>query len=165
MNFYYNAKIGGKDMDFFDQPWKLVPNKIRGNGGREIDKHRGISPPIDTPDGSEAWIGSVTRVAFPPVGKPNWGCSEVVLPNGNRMFLFEAIAMAPEKILGKQHIAIHGCSLGVLIKFLDAKEQYMLQSHPTREGNGQKKCGKATSEKKKVGMSSVAGMILRSQPM
>lgn len=119
-------------MDIHNQPWKLVPNKIRSAGGREIDKFRGISPALDTPDGSEAWIGSVTRVAFPPKDKPNWGCSEVFLPDGRKMFLFEAIALDPEKVLGKKHMAIHGANLGVLIKYLDAQKQYLIQCHPTR---------------------------------
>ena len=42
----------------YNQPWKLVQNRIRGAGGREIDKFRGITPPIDDETGSEAWIGS-----------------------------------------------------------------------------------------------------------
>jgi mannose-6-phosphate isomerase len=120
-------------MDIYNQPWKLVPNKIRSPGGREIDKFRGTSPAVDTPDGSEAWIGSVTRVAYPHPDKPHWGCSEVILPDGRRMYLFEAITLDPEKVLGKNHVVLHGTNLGMLIKFLDAKEQYLLQCHPTRE--------------------------------
>ena len=120
-------------MNIYSQPWKLVQNKIRGSGGREIDKLRGVSPAVDTPDGSEAWIGSVTRVAVPPPGKPNWGCSELILPDNRRMFLFEAIALDPEKVLGKEHMAVNGTGMGVLIKYLDAGKQYMLQCHPTRE--------------------------------
>jgi len=120
-------------MTIFNQPWKLIPNKIRNSGGREIDKFRGISPAVDTPDGSEAWIGSVTRVAFPDPDKPNWGCSEVILPDKRSMYLFEAIALDPEKALGEKHLALHGTNLGMLIKYLDAKEQYLLQCHPTRE--------------------------------
>ena len=120
-------------MKIYNQPWKLIPNKIRSSGGREIDKFRGVLPAVDTPDGSEAWIGSVTRVAFPPPDKPNWGCSEVILPDGRKMFLFEAIALDPKKTLGERHMALHGTNLGMLIKYLDAKEQYLLQCHPTRE--------------------------------
>ena len=66
-------------MSMYNQPWHLVPNRIRGQGGREIDKFRGIEPPVDDASGSEAWIGSVTRVARPPQDKPNYGCSEVTL--------------------------------------------------------------------------------------
>ena len=120
-------------MNIYEQPWKLVQNKIRGAGGREIDKLRGVEPAVDTPDGSEAWIGSVTRVSNPPEDKPNYGCSEVYLPDGRRMFLFEAIELAPEEILGEKHMAKNGTGLGMLIKFLDAQKQYVLQCHPTRE--------------------------------
>ena len=120
-------------MSIYSQPWKLVQNRIRGKGGREIDKLRGITPPVDDDTGSEAWIGSTTRVENPPADNPNYGCSEVVLPDGRRMFLFEAIALAPNEVLGERHIAINGESIGVLIKYLDAQRQYGLQCHPTRE--------------------------------
>ncbi len=116
----------------FHQPWKLVPNRIRGKGGREIDKLRGIHPPVDDASGSEAWIGSVTRVGNPPEDKPNYGCSEVVLPDGRRMFLFEAIALNPTEVLGEKHMAKNGSGIGMLVKYLDAQAQYGLQCHPTR---------------------------------
>ncbi|MGI5884456.1 MAG: class I mannose-6-phosphate isomerase [Candidatus Spyradocola sp.] len=119
-------------MNIYHQPWMLVPNHIRGKGGREIDKLRGVTPALDTDSGSEAWIGSVTRVGNPPPEAPNYGCSEVVLPDGRREFLFEAIAENPEEILGRTHMAKNGQGLGMLIKFLDAQAQYGLQCHPTR---------------------------------
>ncbi len=119
-------------MDMFNQPWRLVQNRIRGRGGREIDKFRGVNPPIDDATGSEAWIGSVTRVGNPPADKPNYGCSEVYLPDGRRMFLFEAIELNPEAILGEKHMQKNGTGLGMLIKYLDAQYQYGLQCHPTR---------------------------------
>jgi mannose-6-phosphate isomerase len=119
-------------MSMFAQPWKLVPNRISGNGGREIDKLRGVTPAMDDPTGSEAWIGSVTRVGNPPADKPNYGCSEVILPDGQRMFLFEAIELDPRAVLGEKHIAKNGHGLGMLVKYLDAQTQYGLQCHPTR---------------------------------
>ena len=119
----------------FRQPWRLVPNYIRGWGGREIDKFRGVDPAEakDTDHGSEAWIGSVTRVGRPPEGKPDYGCSEVDLPDGRRVYLYQAIAENPEAALGARHMAVNGTELGVLIKYLDAYRQYGLQCHPTRE--------------------------------
>jgi mannose-6-phosphate isomerase len=117
----------------YNQPWRLIPNKIRGAGGREIDKFRGLYPPKDDPAGSEAWIGSVTRVGNPPPGEPRRGCSEVSLPDGRRLYLFEALNLAPREVLGPEHLALHGKdSLGMLIKYLDAQKQYILQAHPTR---------------------------------
>lgn len=118
--------------DIFNQPWKLVPNKVRGRGGREIDKLRGVSPALDDDHSSEAWIGSVTRVEFPPAGNPNMGCAETILPDGRKMYLFEAIALNPLAVLGETHHKKHGEKLGMLIKYLDAQTQYMLQAHPTR---------------------------------
>ncbi|GHV68829.1 mannose-6-phosphate isomerase [Spirochaetia bacterium] len=118
--------------DMFNQPWRLVPNKVRGKGGREIDKFRGISPAADDDNGSEAWIGSVTRVGQPPEDNPHLGCAETILPDGRRMYLFEAIALDPRAVLGETHYKRHGENLGMLIKYLDAQAQYILQAHPTR---------------------------------
>jgi mannose-6-phosphate isomerase len=120
-------------MDIYNQPWRLVQNRIRGRGGRETDKLRGIHPPVDDDSGSESWIGSTTPVGRPPADKPHYGCSEVILPDGRRMYLHEAFALSPEKILGSEHIKQNGTGMGMLIKFLDAQYQYGLQCHPTRE--------------------------------
>jgi len=119
-------------MSIYNMPWILVPNRIRGRGGREIDKFRGVDPPIDDNSGSEAWIGSVTRANNATAENPI-GCAEVILPDGRRMYLYEAINLAPEEILGKEHMRLHGNNLGVLVKYLDAQFQYGLQAHPTRE--------------------------------
>ncbi len=118
-------------MSIYHMPWRLVPNRVRGHGGREIDKLRGIEPPVDDDAGSEAWIGSVTRTGDATADRPK-GCAEVVLPDGRRMYLFEAIALAPEEILGAEHMRRHGQQLGMLVKYLDAQRQYALQAHPTR---------------------------------
>jgi mannose-6-phosphate isomerase len=49
------------------------------------------------------------------------------------MYLFEAINLAPEEVLGPQHLARHGKDiLGMLIKYLDAQKPYWLQAHPNR---------------------------------
>lgn len=119
-------------MDIFHQPWELVHNHVRGKGGREISRFRGIDPALDTEDGSECWVGAVTTVNDPPADDPYKGASLVRLPNGQTMYLFEAIAMAPKEILGSDHIARNGMCLGVLVKLLDAQMQYRLQCHPGR---------------------------------
>jgi len=118
-------------MSIYHMPWRLVPNRIRGKGGRELDKFRNVQPPTDDDTGSEAWVGSVTRTARATEDNPA-GCAEVVLPDGRRMYLFEAIDLAPEEILGLAHMDRHGKNLGVLVKYLDAQFQYVLQAHPTR---------------------------------
>lgn len=124
--------MGKPPTSIYHQPWRLVQNRIRGRGGREIDRLRGIAPPVDDGNGSEAWIGSVTPVGRPPAGKPYYGCSEVDLPDGRRSYLFEAIATAPEEVLGSAHMQVNGLGLGMLIKYLDAQYKYGLQCHPTR---------------------------------
>lgn len=119
-------------MNIMNQPWKLVQNRIRGEGGREIDRFRGIEPPQDSANGSEAWIGSVIRAFNAPKDNPCLGFSETILPDGRRMYLIDAIKLDPEAVLGKQHLQRHDTGLGMLIKYLDAKKQYTLQAHPTR---------------------------------
>ncbi|NLI22994.1 MAG: hypothetical protein GX418_15775 [Clostridiales bacterium] len=117
----------------YQQPWTLVPNKVRAEGGREIDRFRGQDNPRDTPDGAEAWIGSVTAANGATLEHPFLGYAEVNLPNGQRRFLFEVIQEAPERVLGEAHLRRFGTSLGMLVKYLDAKRKFLLQCHPSRE--------------------------------
>lgn len=111
----------------------LIPNKVRAEGGREIDKFRGLSDPQDTQSGAEAWVGSITRANGVTPENPNLGCSQVQLPDGSIHYLFEVIESAPEAILGKTHISRFGNTLSMLVKLLDAKKKFLLQCHPTRE--------------------------------
>ncbi len=92
----------------------------------------------------------MTHVQNAPADKPYYGCSEVTLPDGRRMYLFEAIALNPEEVLGKKHIEKNGTGLGMLIKYLDAQTQYGLQCH--RPVPGPRRCGTAITAKKKAGM-------------
>ena len=116
-------------------PWRLVQNKIvRYPGGREIDKFRGVFPARD--DGRpEAWVGSDTRTieALQGSSDPNDGCAGCILPDGKQLYLFDAINIDPESVLGRRHIGINGPRLGFLVKLLDAERQLILQAHPTRE--------------------------------
>lgn len=124
-------------MEIFEQPWLLVPNKVRADGGRELDRFRGVEPPMDTPNGAEAWVGSVTRANGATAENPNLGWAEVILPDGRREYLADVVSRFPEKVLGKKHMDFYGPCLGMLIKMLDAKTPFLLQCHPTRE-NAQK---------------------------
>lgn len=119
-------------MRFCEVPLRLVPNKIvRYPGGREIDRFRGIDPPLD--DGRpEAWIGSDTPVAGAGPEDPYDGCARCVLHDGREVYLFEALAMDPEGMLGPEHLARSGPHMGLLVKLLDAQYQLGLQTHPTR---------------------------------
>ena len=69
-------------MDLARMPWKPVPNRIRREGGREIDRFRGIEPARDDANGSEAWVGSVMPAFNALADRPSWGCSEAMLPDG-----------------------------------------------------------------------------------
>lgn len=119
-------------MEVFHTPWKLIQNQIRSPGGYAIDKFRGKTDPKDIPNGSEAWIGSTVRARGATEECPDFGCAEVILSDGRKMYLYQAIESAPEEILGAEHIKRSGSSLGMLVKLLDAKQQYFLQAHPTR---------------------------------
>ena len=120
-------------MEIYNRPWPLVPNKVRADGGRELDRFRGVEHPADTPNGAEAWVGSLTRANGATPENPNLGYAEVILPDGTRDFLVNVVKRAPETILGKKHMEKYGTSLGMLIKMLDAKAPFLLQCHPTRE--------------------------------
>ncbi|MGI6665777.1 MAG: class I mannose-6-phosphate isomerase [Christensenellaceae bacterium] len=120
-------------MELYRIPWRLVPNKIvRYPGGREIDRFRGVTPAKD--DGRpEAWVGStISVVNAAEKGDPYDGRAEVDLPDGRRVYLFEAIEEDPANVLGAAHQKISGNNLGVLVKLLDAQYQLGLQCHPTR---------------------------------
>ncbi len=130
-----NGKIGLRDqwgVGMYHQPWLLVQNRVRGKGGRELDKFRGVEPPVDDDFGSEAWIGSVTKMVNPVKDEPNYGCSEVILPDGTCKFLFEIIEENPQQILGHAHMEKNGTDLGMLVKYLDTSRSFSLQCHPTR---------------------------------
>lgn len=120
--------------EWYAVPWRLVQNKIvRYPGGREIDRFRGIFPGAD--DGRpESWVGSDTRtVNAQQTGDVNDGCAEVLMPDGTKTYLFEAVEANPADALGEAHIARNGSRVGVLVKLLDAEKQLGLQTHPTRD--------------------------------
>lgn len=123
-------------MTVYHHPWMLIPDKLRSVGGRETDRFRGIVPAKDIPNGAEAWVGSVTRANGTTPEHPNLGCSEVLMPDGTRKYLFELINESPEMALGKNHLDHYGTDLGVLVKLLDAKNTFLLQCHPTKETAG-----------------------------
>lgn len=120
-------------MNLYKQPWRLVPNKIRATGGRELDRFRGVGDPKDTPNGAEAWVGSMTRANGATPDNPNLGCAEVILPDGTQNYLLEVVQRNPEEVLGEKHMAIYGSGLGMLIKMLDAETPFLMQCHPDRE--------------------------------
>lgn len=146
------------------QPWRLVPNKIvRYPGGREIDRFRGIAPAMD--DGQpEAWVGSDTATfQADKTGDPYDGCAQCLSPDGEAMYLFEALQSNPEGLLGPEHTKQFGSKLGVLVKLLDAKEQLGLQCTPV--GPTRKSISIAILERKKAGIFCLPEAIARNPRM
>jgi mannose-6-phosphate isomerase len=92
-----------------------------------------MEPAADDDTGSESWVGAVNRARHATPANPHMGCAETILPDGRRMYLFEAIALDPPAVLGETHHRRHGLNLAVLPKFLDARFMYPLQAHPARE--------------------------------
>ena len=111
---------------------RLIPNQIRNVGGRELDKFRGINPPQDKPYGGEAWVGSVTKTLYQGKDDPFFGCSKAIDSEGKEAYLFQLIKQDPIGMLGKEHISSYGMDTGILVKLLDAKNQFLLQAHPNR---------------------------------
>ena len=116
----------------YQQPWQLVPNRVRTLGGREIARFRGEANPRHTPDGAESWVGSVTRAVGATDAHPYLGCSQVRLPDGSLAWLKDVIAQAPEKVLGPRHLSAFGQELGILVKLLNPLRRFKLQCHPSR---------------------------------
>lgn len=98
-----------------------------------MDRFRGVEDPKDTPNGAEAWVGSMTRANGATADNPNLGCAEVILPDGTRKYLLDVVLENPEAVLGAAHMQMYGSGLGMLIKMIDAKTPFLMQCHPTRE--------------------------------
>lgn len=116
------------------RPIRLVPNRTyrRYPGGREIDRFRGESNPVDDMC-PEAWVGSTTLTkdhAQHPGGR--LGHAQARLENGGTVFLKDMIDGDPAGFLGKHHVDRFGPDTAVLVKLLDAQKQLGLQCHPDR---------------------------------
>ena len=55
------------------------------------------------------------------------------MPGGHRRYLFEVIQEAPRAVLGEEHFRRCGTDLGILVKYLDAERDFLLQCHPSRD--------------------------------
>lgn len=112
-------------MDDRTLPWRLLPNKMNTyEGGREIDRFRGVPVPLDD-HRPEGWIGSTTT--FRSKAHPRLGHSEVLRPSGGTLYLTDAIREDPVAMTGGPD------GFGALMKLLDAGQDLMVQCHPTRE--------------------------------
>lgn len=113
-----------------DAPLRLASARARRTylGGRLLDELHGIRPAADT-HFPEDWICSTVRAVN--AGRENLveGLNVVA---GTQMTLKEAIAAAPEAMLGAAHVAAWGLSPAVLVKLIDAAERLGVQVHPDK---------------------------------
>jgi mannose-6-phosphate isomerase len=100
-------------------------------GGRLLGTFRGESAAMDD-DRPEDWIGSTTRTWTLP-GEPVSDLGPSVVEVGGRGFrLDQALAQAPEAMVGERWLAVAGPTLGLLVKLLDAAVRLPIHAHPTR---------------------------------
>ena len=109
----------------------LPPNRVWRTypGGATLDRITGQSPPRDS-HFAEDWIGSTTRAVNPARESIYEGVSQVRLDNETHD-LAELVASDPEYFLGADHVATHGLSLKLLVKYLDSAVRLHFQCHPS----------------------------------
>ena len=111
----------------------LPPNRVWRTypGGATLEAIAGRADPQDS-HLAEDWIGSVTRSLIPGREQMNEGVSQVVV--GGAVHDFKQLVDAdPGYFLGAAHIARHGSSPMLLVKFLDSAVRLHFQCHPTRD--------------------------------
>ena len=111
----------------------LPPNRVWRTypGGATLEKLAGNTSPKDT-HFPEDWIGSMTRAVNLGRESIEEGVSQVQL--GEETHDFKALLESdPEYFLGADHVAKHGVSPMLLIKFLDSAIRLHFQCHPSNE--------------------------------
>jgi mannose-6-phosphate isomerase len=111
----------------------LPPNRVwrTYSGGKTLDALAGQAVPADS-HFAEDWIGSVTRAVNPGRADIVEGVSKVRM--GSATFDFaELLASDPTFYLGADHVARHGVSPMLLVKFLDSAIRLHFQCHPSNE--------------------------------
>lgn len=111
----------------------LPPNRVWRTypGGATLDRLAGAAAPADS-HLAEDWIGSVTRSTIPGREALYEGVSPVVVAGATRDFR-ELVESDAEYFLGAAHVARHGRSLMLLVKFLDSAIRLHFQCHPSRD--------------------------------
>lgn len=111
----------------------LPPNRVWRTypGGATLDRIAGRTPPADS-HYAEDWIGSVTRATIPGREHLVEGVSPVAIGGETRDFR-ALIDSDPDYFLGAAHVAKHGPSPMLLVKFLDSAVRLHFQCHPSRE--------------------------------
>lgn len=105
--------------------WRTYP------GGATLDRIAGTPEPADS-HFAEDWIGSVTRSTIPGREQLYEGVSQVSVAGAMRDFK-ELVESDADYFLGAKHVARHGRSPMLLVKFLDSAIRLHFQCHPSRE--------------------------------
>ena len=111
----------------------LPPNRVWRTypGGATLDQITAQPTPSDS-HFAEDWIGSTTRAVNPARESIYEGVSQVQVGDG-QYDLATLIESDPEYFLGASHIAQHGLSLKLLVKYLDSAVRLHFQCHPSPE--------------------------------
>lgn len=111
----------------------LPPNRVwrTYTGGATLDRIAGRPEPADS-HFAEDWIGSLTRSTIPGREKHYEGVSPVLIDGTIRDFR-ELVESDAGYFLGAGHVARHGNSPMLLVKFLDSAIRLHFQCHPSRE--------------------------------
>ncbi|MDP2138352.1 MAG: class I mannose-6-phosphate isomerase [Candidatus Didemnitutus sp.] len=111
----------------------LPPNRVWRTypGGATLDRFAGKADPHDS-HFAEDWIGSVTRATIAGREQHDEGVSQVLV-NGTEHDFRELVASDADYFLGAQHVAKHGSTPMLLVKYLDSAVRLHFQCHPSRE--------------------------------
>ena len=120
-------------LDALRDPIDLRPNRPSRfyRGGRLLGAFRGDANPEDD-DRPEDWVGSATRAWTAAGVPPTEDGVSVVEVLGRRLTLDALVGAEPEALLGGEHLAVAGPTLGLLVKLLDAGERLPVHAHPDR---------------------------------
>lgn len=110
----------------------LPPNRVWRTypGGRTLDTLDRRSGPTDG-HFPEEWIASTTRAVNPGRDHAETEGLSTVRFDGEAHLLRDLMAVHPEALLGKHHVASYGPQAGFLLKLLDSAVRLHLQAHPT----------------------------------
>lgn len=111
----------------------LPPNRVWRTypGGATLDQITEADSPADS-HFPEDWIGSVTRAVNLGREEIIEGVSRVEFGGESHDFA-QLLESDPEFFLGAEHVARHGISTMLLVKFLDSAIRLHFQCHPSRE--------------------------------
>jgi mannose-6-phosphate isomerase len=117
-------------------PWRLAPNRVGRfyRGGALLERFRsGGADPDGTDAGEpEDWVGSTTRAWTPPGAPRTDDGLSVVDIDGRERRIVDLLADDPDRVAGRDIVAVAGRSTGLLVKLLDAAVRLPVHAHPSR---------------------------------